>query len=119
MIFPSRPLEGMTKARILPAFLKVDKTVSIEQRHNGAWYVKCRVKGGRKLDTRMAQLNHFYRSEIYIESAGGVRPRRFRLFLVCLKEYSSFDKNGMRTLGFTCGGLEKVEMKVPKMWGAA
>ena len=38
---------------------------------------------------------------------------------VYLGEYSTFDKNGMRTLGFMCGGLEKVEMKVPKMWGAA
>jgi hypothetical protein len=103
---------------LFPGAWKVDKTVSIEQCSDGNWIIKCRVGGGRKLDVLMSQ-THPLCGELYIESESGVRPRRLRLFNAFIEEYSHFDKNGMRTLVFSCAGVEKVEMKVPKMWGAA
>jgi hypothetical protein len=108
---------GREVIMLFPAAWKMDKTVSIEQYGNVS-VVKCRVRGGRKLDVLMSQ-THPLCGELYIESESGVRPRRLRLFNAFIEEYSHFDKNGMRTLVFSCAGVEKVEMKVPKMWGAA
>ena len=102
----------------IPKVWRVDKIVSIERRSMNAQLVKCRARGGRKLDSMLKKIDSFCRREVYVESARG-SPRRLKLFDAFLSEHSNFDGMGTRTIVFNCHHLEKVEMKIPKMWGAA